>query len=75
MKRNFIVVGLFVMVSQVGMALAQSYPVRPIRVIVAQSAGANMDTIARMVTPKMSELLGQQLVVDNRGGAGGIIGI
>jgi tripartite-type tricarboxylate transporter receptor subunit TctC len=54
---------------------SQSYPTRPIRVIAAQSAGSSLDTIARIVTPKLSELLGQQAVIDNRGGAGGTIGI
>ena len=53
----------------------QAYPNRPVRVIVAQSAGSSIDTITRIVTPRMSELLGQQLVLDNRGGAAGIIGL
>jgi len=56
-------------------AVAQTYPNRPVRVIAAQSAGSSLDTIARIVTPRISELLGQQLVIDNRGGAAGIIGI
>lgn len=55
--------------------LAQPYPVRPIRVIVAQSAGSSMDTLTRIVTHRMAEHLGQQLVIDNRGAAGGIIGV
>ena len=54
---------------------AQTYPERPIRVIAAQSAGSSLDTIARIVTPKLSEAFGQQLVIDNRGGAGGTIGL
>lgn len=54
---------------------AQAYPERPIRVIAAQSAGSSLDTIARIVTPKLSEAFGQQLVIDNRGGAGGTIGL
>jgi tripartite-type tricarboxylate transporter receptor subunit TctC len=54
---------------------ADSYPTRPIRVIAAQSAGSSLDTISRIVTPKLSELLGQQVVIDNRGGAGGTIGV
>ena len=54
---------------------AQQYPTRPIRVITAQSAGSSLDTVARIVTPKMSEALGQQLVIDNRGGAAGTIGL
>lgn len=50
------------------------YPVRPIRLIVAYPAGGNADLIARIIAQKMLEGLGQRLVVDNRGGAGGIIG-
>ena len=52
-----------------------SYPTRPVRVIAAQSAGSSLDTISRIVTPRLSELLGQQIVIDNRGGAGGTIGV
>lgn len=51
------------------------YPNRPVRLIAAQSAGSSLDTIVRIVTPRMSELLGQQVVIDNRGGAGGTIGV
>ena len=53
----------------------EAYPNRPIRLIAAQSAGSSLDTLVRIVAPKLSELLGQQLVIDNRGGAGGTIGI
>ncbi len=52
-----------------------SYPARPIRVIAAQSAGSSLDTLVRIVAPKLSEHLGQPIVIDNRGGAGGTIGI
>jgi tripartite-type tricarboxylate transporter receptor subunit TctC len=55
-------------------ALAQRYPERPIRVIVGVPAGGTPDVMARAVTGGMSRLLGQPLVVDNRGGAGGLIG-
>ena len=54
-------------------AAAQKYPDRPIRVLVSVPAGGTPDVLARTVTPAMSELLGQQLVIDNRGGAGGRI--
>jgi tripartite-type tricarboxylate transporter receptor subunit TctC len=54
-------------------AAAQTYPDRPIRVLVPVPAGGNPDVLARSVTPGMSELLGQPLVIDNRGGAGGRI--
>jgi tripartite-type tricarboxylate transporter receptor subunit TctC len=53
---------------------AQNYPDRPIRVIVPVPAGGTPDVVARMVQPGLSSLLGQQLVIDNRGGAGGLIG-
>ena len=53
---------------------AAKYPDRPVRIIVAQTPGSSIDTMTRIVTTKMSELLGQQLVVDNRTGAGGTIG-
>jgi len=56
-----------------GFAAAQAYPTKPIRVIVAVPAGGTPDVLARTVTPGMSALLGQQLVLDNRGGAGGRI--
>jgi len=53
---------------------AQNYPIRPIRFVIAQTPGSSIDAMGRVVTTKMSELLGQQLVVDNRTGAGGTIG-
>jgi tripartite-type tricarboxylate transporter receptor subunit TctC len=55
-------------------ASAQEYPTRPIRLIVATSPGGGNDAIARIVGAKLGELLGQQVVVDNRAGAGGIVG-
>src|SRR5215510_12749026 len=55
--------------------LAQSYPSRPIRMIVPQSAGGSTDVIARVVAQKMSEGLGQTVIVDNRPGAGSLNGI
>ena len=55
-------------------AVGQGYPDKPIRVIVPVPAGGTPDVVARMVAPGLSNLLGQQLVMDNRGGAGGLIG-
>src|SRR5688572_13908363 len=57
-----------------GEAGAQTYPVRPIRVIVSVPAGGAPDVTARLISPALSAILGQQLVIDNRGGAGGLIG-
>ena len=53
---------------------AQQYPVRPIRLISPNPAGGANDVIGRIVAHKIGEILGQQMVVDNRGGAGGTIG-
>jgi tripartite-type tricarboxylate transporter receptor subunit TctC len=55
-------------------ALAQSYPVRPIRLIVPYPPGGPTDFVGRSVGQKLTQLLGQQVVVDNRPGAGTIIG-
>ena len=62
--------GLFV----VGPACGQSYPAKPVRMIVPFVPGGNTDIIARVFAPRMAELIGQQIVVENRGGAGGVIG-
>ena len=56
-------------------AATGTYPQRPIRMIAAQSAGSSLDTLLRIFAAKMSESLGQQIVIDNRGGAGGTIGV
>lgn len=55
-------------------AFAQGYPAKTVRMIVPFPPGGNTDIIARIVVPKMAEDLGQQIIIDNRGGAGSIIG-
>jgi tripartite-type tricarboxylate transporter receptor subunit TctC len=55
-------------------ATAQSYPTKPIRIIVPQSAGGSTDLVARVITPRLDEAFKQPLVVDNRPGAGSING-
>ena len=54
---------------------AQQWPQRSLRMLVPQGAGSSNDTLSRIVALRLSEILGQQVVVDNRPGAGGIIGM
>lgn len=57
-----------------GAAWAQSYPSKPVRVVIASSAGSNPDTVGRLVAHGLAQVFGQQVIVDNRAGAGGNIG-
>ena len=56
-------------------ALAQTYPSRPIMMVVPYAAGGTFDVMGRIIAVRMSEILGQQVVVENTTGAGGIIGV
>jgi len=69
-KTALVVIGL----AMAGLATAQKYPAKPITVIVPQAAGGANDTIARVVAQKLSEQLGQSVVIENRVGAGGNVG-
>jgi tripartite-type tricarboxylate transporter receptor subunit TctC len=64
---------MIVMFGIAGNALAQNYPNRPIRIVVVSTPGGSVDTMARVVGPKLAERWGQQVIVDNRPGAGGAI--
>ncbi|MEY4123297.1 MAG: hypothetical protein RLZZ457_2135 [Pseudomonadota bacterium] len=78
MKRNFLKsllalsCGLAVLAP---VAQAQSYPTKPIRLIVPFPPGGGNDVIARVIAQKLGERLGQQVIVDNRAGANGIVGL
>jgi tripartite-type tricarboxylate transporter receptor subunit TctC len=66
---------LLVLISIVAFAAqAQTYPNRPVRLIVGFEAGGNTDTVARVVGQKLAERLGQQVIIENKGGASGTIG-
>jgi tripartite-type tricarboxylate transporter receptor subunit TctC len=55
-------------------AAAADYPTKPLRIIVPHAAGSAVDTVARQIGPRLSERIGQQVIVENRPGAGGIMG-
>ena len=57
-----------------GLCSAQTYPVKPVRLIAASSPGSAVDIVSRVIAQKLSEQIGQQVVVDNRAGAGGNLG-
>jgi tripartite-type tricarboxylate transporter receptor subunit TctC len=67
-------VGLCVLALVGGTAGAQSYPNRPIRMVVPFAPGGLNDVLARIISPKLSESLGQPIIVENRGGAGSNLG-
>src|SRR3954467_5191066 len=60
-------------IALLGLAQAQDYPTRPITLVVPYAAGGGNDVMARIVAEKMSRSLGQQIVIENKGGAGGSI--
>jgi len=69
---------IFLLVSNFGFVLAQTadtnYPTKPIRIIIPQSSGSATDSLIRLIAPKLTEQLGQSIILENRLGAGGIIG-
>src|SRR4051794_10698335 len=57
-----------------GQARGQSYPAKPVRVVIPWPPGGSNDVVGRIVAQKLSETMGQQFVIDNRGGASGVLG-
>ena len=71
---NSLLVGAVGLQGGTGIALGQSYPTKPVRLIIPFGAGGATDVVTRIIALKLPDVLGQQLVVDNRTGAGGLIG-
>ena len=57
-----------------GTALAQAWPTKPVRIVVPFPPGGIVDTVARQLQPRLQQALGQTLIIDNKGGAGGTLG-
>jgi tripartite-type tricarboxylate transporter receptor subunit TctC len=74
MSRTKLVHALVAALLSAGSAAAQDWPSRPVTLIVPFPAGGGVDVIGRIVAEKLSAALGQQVIVDNRGGAAGVIG-
>ncbi len=74
MKKNLKHVTACVLLTQAAWATAQTYPTKPIRIIVPFGAGTQSDVLGRLIGQKLTETLGQQVIVENRPGAGAILG-
>ena len=72
--RKVLLFALAAMLGGAGVAFAQAYPSKPVRVVVVFPPGGSNDVVARLVFQKVSEQIGQQFIIDNRGGAAGTIG-
>ncbi len=74
MQRSIVMVLGLVMLALTGNAIAQQYPSRPIRLIVPFPPGGNVDVFARVLYRQVETIIGTNFVIDNRGGANGLIG-
>ena len=66
-------VGFFLAIGLVQLTFAQSFPQKPVKVVIGFPPGGGIDIVARLIAPKLSESLGQPVVIDNRPGANGVL--
>jgi len=72
--KKLVLLGVPLLLAGFAAAAQQNFPARPVRLIVPYPPGGNVDITARIIGPTLGELLGQTVVVDNRGGGGGNVG-
>ena len=71
---NRVIIAIAMLLSAIASAAAQSWPTRPVTLVIPLAAGGGSDGLIRIFTPRLAELLGQSVIVENVGGAGGMIG-
>lgn len=75
MRLHFTIALVLALPVAFGAAFAQPFPSKPVRIIIGFPPGGGIDLVARILSPKLSDSLGQQVIVDNRAGANGVIAI
>src|SRR5258705_667335 len=75
MRRGLVIAAILLGLAWSGIAAAQTYPARPITMIVPFPAGGATDTLARFLAEQMRPILGQPIVIENAGGAAGSLGV
>src|SRR5215510_14387566 len=73
-RRQFLHLAAAALPAVSGLARAQAYPTRPVTMVVPYPAGAGVDVLGRILAPRLSERLGQQVIIENVGGTGGMAG-
>ena len=74
LQRRYIPLCAAALIAAAGPSAAQTYPAKTVRVIVPSAPGGSVDTLGRLLAQKLSSALGQQFVVENRAGSGGVVG-